>query len=119
MTTSSDVAELPGGGNADLTDYYTKEEVDAKVNGVSEKVTALENAGYQTADQVQQDIEASLTGYSTTDEVNTLITEATAPLAPASSLTAYWKKDETVEHQLNGTYEDGTEFSFTAICKKA
>ena len=46
ITTSSDVAELPGGGNADLTDYYTKEEVDAKVNGVSEKVTALENAGY-------------------------------------------------------------------------
>lgn len=77
ITTSSDVAELPGGGNADLTDYYTKEEVDTKVS------------------------------------------DAVAPLAPTSSLSAYWKKDETEEHQLNGTYEDGTEFSFTAICKKA
>ena len=77
VTTSSDVAELPGGGNADLSDYYTKEQVDTKVS------------------------------------------EAVAPLAPASSLTAYWKKSDTEEHQLNGTYEDGTEFSFTAICKKA
>ena len=51
ITTSSDVAELPGGGNADLTDYYTKEQVDAKVS------------------------------------------EAVAPLAPTSSLSAYWKKD--------------------------
>lgn len=77
VTTSSDVAELPGIVNADLTDYYTKEQVDTKV------------------------------------------TEAVAPLAPASSLTAYWKKSDTEEHQLSGTYEDGTEFSFTAICKKA
>lgn len=77
ITTSSDVAELPGIVNADLTDYYTKEQVDTKV------------------------------------------TEAVAPLAPTSSLTAYWKKDETEEHQLTGTYEDGSEFSFTAICKKA
>lgn len=51
ITTSSDVAELPGGGNADLTDYYTKEEVDTKVS------------------------------------------DAVAPLAPTSSLSAYWKKD--------------------------
>ena len=77
ITTSSDVAELPGGGNADLTDYYTKEQVDTKVS------------------------------------------EAVAPLAPASSLSAYWKKSDTEEHQLSGTYEDGTEFSLTAICKKA
>ena len=77
VTTSSDVAELPGIVNADLTDYYTKEQVDTKVS------------------------------------------EAVAPLAPASSLTAYWKKSDTEEHQLTGTYEDGTEFSFTAICKKA
>ena len=77
VTTSSDVAELPGIVNADLNDYYTKEQVDTKV------------------------------------------TEAVAPLAPASSLTAYWKKDETEEHQLTGTYEDGTEFSLTTICKKA
>lgn len=77
VTTSSDVAELPGSANADLTDYYTKEQVDTKVS------------------------------------------EAVAPLAPTSSLTAYWKKDETEEHQLTGTYEDGSEFSFTAICKKA
>ena len=77
VTTSSDVAELPGIVNADLTDYYTKEQVDTKVS------------------------------------------EAVAPLAPTSSLTAYWKKDETEEHQLTGTYEDGSEFSFTTICKKA
>ena len=77
ITTSSDVAELPGGGNADLTDYYTKEQVDTKVS------------------------------------------EAVAPLAPTSSLSAYWQKSDTEEHQLSGTYEDGTEFSLTAICKKA
>lgn len=77
ITTSSDVAELPGSANADLSDYYTKEQVDTKVS------------------------------------------EAIAPLAPASSLSAYWNKDETEEHQLSGTYEDGTEFSLTAICKKA
>ena len=77
VTTSSDVAELPGIANADLTDYYTKEQVDTKVS------------------------------------------EAVAPLAPTSSLTAFWKKSDTEEHQLSGTYEDGTEFSFTAICKKS
>lgn len=77
VTTSSDVAELPGSANANLTNYYTKEQVDTKVS------------------------------------------EAVAPLAPASSLTAYWQKSDTEEHQLSGTYEDGTEFSFTAICKKA
>lgn len=36
-----------------------------------------------------------------------------------ADLTDYWNKDETEEHQLSGTYEDGTEFSLTAICKKA
>ena len=77
VTTSSDVAELPGSANADLSDYYTKEQVDTKVS------------------------------------------EAVAPLATTSSLSAYWKKSDTEEHQLSGTYEDGTEFSLTAICKKA
>ena len=77
VTTSSDVAEIPGSANADLSDYYTKEQVDTKVS------------------------------------------EAVAPLAPSSSLSAYWKKSDTEEHQLSGTYEDGTEFSLTAICKKA
>ena len=42
-----------------------------------------------------------------------------AEIQPKEDLTDYWKKDETEEHQLSGTYEDGTEFSFTAICKKA
>lgn len=60
-----------------------------------------------------------LSDYYTKEEVDTKVTEAVAPLAPASSLSAYWKKDETEEHQLSGTYEDGSEFSLTAICKKA
>lgn len=77
ITTSSDVAELNASADADLSDYYTKEQVDTKV------------------------------------------TEAVAPLAETSSLTAYWKKAETEEHQLHGTYEDGSEFSLTVICKKA
>ena len=42
-----------------------------------------------------------------------------AEIQPKEDLTAYWKKDETEEHQLSGTYEDGTEFSLTTICKKA
>lgn len=42
-----------------------------------------------------------------------------AEIQPKEDLTDYWKKDETEEHQLSGTYEDGTEFSLTAICKKA
>lgn len=160
ITTSSDVAEIPGSANVDLSDYYTKEQVDAKVktvqdtadmantsaeaamssaqtaldnayeadtkaqnaqsavDAVSTRVTTLENAGYQTAKQVQQDITASLTDYSTTAEVNTIVTTAIAPLAQTSSLTAYWQKDETEEHVLSGIYEDGTEFNFTCLCKK-
>ena len=42
-----------------------------------------------------------------------------AEIQPKEDLSAYWKKSDTEEHQLSGTYEDGTEFSLTAICKKA
>ena len=42
-----------------------------------------------------------------------------AEIQPKEDMSAYWKKDQTEEHQLSGTYEDGTEFSLTAICKKA
>lgn len=40
-------------------------------------------------------------------------------IQPKEDMSAYWNKDETEEHQLSGTYEDGSEFSLTAICKKA
>ena len=51
----------------------------------------------------------------------TIITTSSdvAEIQPKEDLSAYWKKDETEEHQLTGTYEDGSEFSFTTICKKA
>ena len=51
----------------------------------------------------------------------TIITTSSdvAEIQPKEDLSDYWKKDETEEHQLSGTYEDGTEFSLTAICKKA
>lgn len=51
----------------------------------------------------------------------TIITTSSdvAEIQPKEDLSAYWQKDETEEHQLSGTYEDGTEFSLTAICKKA
>ena len=42
-----------------------------------------------------------------------------AEIQPKEDLSDYWKKSETEEHQLSGTYEDGSEFSLTAICKKA
>ena len=42
-----------------------------------------------------------------------------AEIQPKEDMSAYWKKSDTEEHQLSGTYEDGTEFSLTAICKKA
>lgn len=42
-----------------------------------------------------------------------------AEIQPKEDMSAYWNKDETEEHQLSGTYEDGSEFSLTAICKKA
>ena len=42
-----------------------------------------------------------------------------AEIQPKEDLSDYWKKADTEEHQLSGTYEDGTEFSLTAICKKA
>ena len=42
-----------------------------------------------------------------------------AEIQPKEDLSTYWKKSDTEEHQLSGTYEDGTEFSLTAICKKA
>lgn len=46
-------------------------------------------------------------------------TSDVAEIQPKEDMSAYWKKDETEEHQLTGTYEDGSEFSLTAICKKA
>ena len=51
----------------------------------------------------------------------TIITTSSdvAEIQPKEDMSAYWKKDETEEHQLSGTYEDGSEFSLTAICKKA
>ena len=51
----------------------------------------------------------------------TIITTSSdvAEIQPKEDLSAYWKKDETEEHQLSGTYDDGSEFSLTAICKKA
>ena len=51
----------------------------------------------------------------------TIITTSSdvAELQPKEDLSDYWKKSDTEEHQLSGTYEDGTEFSLTAICKKA
>lgn len=51
----------------------------------------------------------------------TIITTSSdvAEIQPKEDLSDYWKKSETEEHQLSGTYEDGSEFSLTAICKKA
>ena len=51
----------------------------------------------------------------------TIITTSSdvAEIQPKEDLSDYWKKSDTEEHQLSGTYEDGTEFSITAICKKA
>ena len=51
----------------------------------------------------------------------TIITTSSdvAEIQPKEDMSAYWKKSHTEEHQLSGTYEDGTEFSLTAICKKA
>ena len=51
----------------------------------------------------------------------TIITTSSdvAEIQPKEDLSAYWKKSDTEEHQLSGTYEDGSEFSLTAICKKA
>ena len=51
----------------------------------------------------------------------TIITTSSdvAEIQAKEDMSVYWKKDETEEHQLSGTYEDGSEFSLTAICKKA
>ena len=51
----------------------------------------------------------------------TIITTSSdvAEIQPKEDMSAYWNKEETEEHQLSGTYEDGSEFSLTAICKKA
>ena len=51
----------------------------------------------------------------------TIITTSSdvAEIQAKEDMSAYWKKSDTEEHQLSGTYEDGSEFSLTAICKKA
>ena len=51
----------------------------------------------------------------------TIITTSSdvAEIQAKEDMSVYWKKDETEEHQLSGIYEDGSEFSLTAICKKA
>ena len=51
----------------------------------------------------------------------TIITTSSdvAEIQQKEDLSGYWKKSDTEEHQLSGTYEDGSEFSLTAICKKA
>ena len=64
-------------------------------------------------------------GFTKINKVNlpplTIVTTSSdvAEIQPKEDLSAYWKKSDTEEHQLSGTYEDGTEFSLTAICKKA
>ena len=72
-----------------------------------------------SSDVAEIQAKEDLSDYYTKEEVDTKVSDAIAPLAPTSSLSAYWQKDETEEHQLTGTYEDGSEFSLTAICKKA
>ena len=69
----------------------------------------------------------SFTQYTSTGAKNvklpplTIITTSSdvAEIQPKEDMSAYWNKDETEEHQLSGTYDDGSEFSLTAICKKA
>ena len=64
-------------------------------------------------------------GFTKINKVNlpplTIVTTSSdvAEIQPKEDLSDYWKKSDTEEHQLSGTYEDGTEFSLTAICKKA
>ena len=64
-------------------------------------------------------------GFTKSKKVNlpplTIVTTSSdvAEIQPKEDLSDYWKKSDTEEHQLSGTYEDGTEFSLTAICKKA
>ena len=64
-------------------------------------------------------------GFTKINKVNlpplTIVTTSSdvAEIQPKEDLSAYWKKSDTEEQQLSGTYEDGTEFSLTAICKKA
>ena len=64
-------------------------------------------------------------GFTKSKKVNlpplTIITTSSdvAEIQPKEDLSDYWKKSDTEEHQLSGTYEDGSEFSLTAICKKA
>lgn len=56
-------------GVVDLSNYYNKSEVDSKVQGVTDRVTAIEGAGYQTAGQVNTAIDNKLTeGHYVSDE---------------------------------------------------
>ncbi len=98
----------------------TADSAKTTADGLGTRVTAIENAGYQTSSQVDTKVSDALASYSTTDQMNSAISAATSPLAKASDLASYWNKStETETHAMTGTYEDGTEFSYTVICQKA
>lgn len=62
-----------GGGDApDMSNYYTKSEVDAKIPDVSNFITMtqVETKGYQTEAQVLALIQANMPTYASGDEVS-------------------------------------------------
>lgn len=119
-TADSAKTAAEGAGETANAAKTTAESAKTTADGLGTRVTALENAGYQTSSQVDSKVSDALASYSTTDQMDSAISAATSPLAKASDLASYWNKStETETHAMTGTYEDGTEFSYTVICQKA
>ena len=69
------IADAVAGGEIDLDGYATTSALDALtalVNGNTNEITALKNAGYQTSAQVQSAIEGATASLATTEALNNL-----------------------------------------------
>ena len=65
------MVEVTGGGDADLSNYYTKEEVDAKIpslDGYAKTSDIPDVSGYQTASDVQSAISTALSAIGIAEE---------------------------------------------------
>jgi hypothetical protein len=78
------MVEVTGGGDADLSNYYTKTEVDAKIPDTS---------GFMTEEDVEDYLSDELKIFAKKTYVDNAIEEALADFEPAGNETVIWEDD--------------------------
>ena len=88
-----------GGGSVDLSNYYTKDQTDAKIQEVVDAIPEVDFTGYATETYVQEKIneidfpETDLSNYYNKDQVDAAIDGAIEEI-PEVDLSGYAKKEE-------------------------